>query len=383
MAGIQWTVEECDFIRTGFEKGMSISSLAQRISRTEPAVRHKLKSFGLIGREVNRKKQLQAEQEFNPEGQKMIADASYDFENTLLKAELKEMKQKVKEAELRIVQPEWEDDWDGDTEWARAEQKGIKAIDKASKRGRFKVNFDSGPIAISVISDQHIAPGTPCDFKRMKEDAELIRNTKGFYAVFGGDGVDNHIKHRSALIGANSTPDEQWRLFDYYLQLFGDKILAIISGNHDAWTAQIGGVDYLSKLANNQKVCYAPAEARLDITVQDQMYKMVVRHQTGRFNSSLNQTHAVKRFYENNEELFDVGVIGHHHEAAVEMFIKHGQKRYAARPGSYQISSPYSHQYGFARSIPTCPTFVFFPGERRIIGFDDVRNAAWALDGKM
>lgn len=383
MAGIQWTVEECDFIRTGFEKGMSISSLAQRISRTEPAVRHKLKSFGLIGREVNRKKRLQAEQEFNPEGQKMIADASYDFENTLLKAELKEMKQKVKEAELRIVQPEWEDDWDGDTEWARAEQKGIKAIDKASKRGRFKVNFDSGPIAISVISDQHIAPGTPCDFKRMKEDAELIRNTKGFYAVFGGDGVDNHIKHRSALIGANSTPDEQWRLFDYYLQLFGDKILAIISGNHDAWTAQIGGVDYLSKLANNQKVCYAPAEARLDITVQDQMYKMVVRHQTGRFNSSLNQTHAVKRFYENNEELFDVGVIGHHHEAAVEMFIKHGQKRYAARPGSYQISSPYSHQYGFARSIPTCPTFVFFPGERRIIGFDDVRNAAWALDGKM
>jgi hypothetical protein len=326
---------------------------------------------------------LQAEQEFDPEGQKMIADASYDFENTLLKAELKEMKQKVKEAELRIVQPEWEDDWDGDTEWAKAEQKGIKAIDKASKRGRFKVNFDSGPIAISVISDQHIAPGTPCDFKRMKEDAELIRNTKGFYAVFGGDGVDNHIKHRSALIGANSTPDEQWRLFDYYLQLFGDKILAIISGNHDAWTAQIGGVDYLSKLANNQKVCYAPAEARLDITVQDQMYKMVVRHQTGRFNSSLNQTHAVKRFYENNEELFDVGVIGHHHEAAVEMFIKHGQKRYAARPGSYQISSPYSHQYGFARSIPTCPTFVFFPGERRIIGFDDVRNAAWALEGKM
>jgi len=320
---------------------------------------------------------------FSQEEKRTIEDASYDFENSLLKAELKEMKEKVAEAELRIVQPEWEDDWDGDAEWARAEQKGVKAINKASKRGRFKVNFETGPIAISVISDQHIAPGTPCDFTRMKEDAELIRDTKGFYAVFGGDGVDNHIKHRSALIGANSTPDEQWRLFDHYLQLFGDKILAIISGNHDAWTAQIGGVDYLSKLANNHKVCYAPAEARLDITIKDQLYKMVVRHQTGRFNSSLNQTHAVKRFYENNEELFDVGVIGHHHEAAVEMFIKHGKKRYAARPGSYQISSPYSHQYGFSRSIPTCPTFVFFPGERRIIGFDDVRNAAWALEGKM
>jgi len=377
MAGRPWTSEEFEFIKNGHHKKVAISEMALKIGRSEPSIRHKLKELGLTKTRSSKSKI------FTPSEKQSLEDASYDFENSLLKAELKEMKQKVKEAELRIVQPEWEDDWDGDTEWARAEQKGIKAIDKASKRGRFKVNFDSGPIAISVISDQHIAPGTPCDFKRMKEDAELIRNTKGFYAVFGGDGVDNHIKHRSALIGANSTPDEQWRLFDYYLQLFGDKILAIISGNHDAWTAQIGGVDYLSKLANNQKVCYAPAEARLDITVQDQMYKMVVRHQTGRFNSSLNQTHAVKRFYENNEELFDVGVIGHHHEAAVEMFIKHGQKRYAARPGSYQISSPYSHQYGFARSIPTCPTFVFFPGERRIIGFDDVRNAAWALEGKM
>tara|TARA_Y100000361_G_scaffold146551_1_gene157094 strand:- start:1297 stop:2430 length:1134 start_codon:yes stop_codon:yes gene_type:complete len=377
MAGRPWNSEELDFIKNSFNKGILVRDIAVKANRSEVAVRHKLRQMGIAGQPGRKTKT------FSPEEKQGIEDASYDFENSLLKAELKEMKQKVAEAELRIVQPEWEDDWDGDAEWARAEQKGIKAINKASKRGRFKVNFETGPIAISVISDQHIAPGTPCDFTRMKEDAELIRDTKGFYAVFGGDGVDNHIKHRSALIGANSTPDEQWRLFDYYLQLFGDKILAIISGNHDAWTAQIGGVDYLSKLANNHKVCYAPAEARLDITIKDQLYKMVVRHQTGRFNSSLNQTHAVKRFYENNEELFDVGVIGHHHEAAVEMFIKHGQKRYAARPGSYQISSPYSHQYGFARSIPTCPTFVFFPGERRIIGFDDVRNAAWALEGKM
>lgn len=377
MAGRSWTNEEFNIIRESYSSGLLIQDIATKLGRSEPAVRHKVRELGLSD------KKSPVSKRFSQEEKKTLEDASYDFENSLLKAELKEMKEKVAEAELRIVQPEWEDDWDGDAEWARAEQKGIKAINKASKRGRFKVNFETGPIAISVISDQHIAPGTPCDFTRMKEDAELIRDTKGFYAVFGGDGVDNHIKHRSALIGANSTPDEQWRLFDHYLQLFGDKILAIISGNHDAWTAQIGGVDYLSKLANNHKVCYAPAEARLDITIRDQLYKMVVRHQTGRFNSSLNQTHAVKRFYENNEELFDVGVIGHHHEAAVEMFIKHGQKRYAARPGSYQISSPYSHQYGFSRSIPTCPTFVFFPGERRIIGFDDVRNAAWALKGKM
>lgn len=276
------------------------------------------------------------------------------------------------------VKSQWKDDYDPVKAWASAEERGRKAIRKAINNGVFDVNFEKGPIAISVISDQHIAPGSTCNFERLREDAEIIRDTPGFYAVFGGDGVDNHIKHRSALIHAQSSPDQQWKLFDHYLQLFGDKILTIISGNHDAWTAQIGGVDYLGKIAEQNKICYAPAEARLNISVAGQEYKMMVRHQTGRFNSSLNQTHAVKRHYEYGTDLFDIGVICHHHEAACEAFIRHGLKRYAARPGSYQILSPYAHQYGYSRAIPTCPTFILFPEERRIIGFDDVKDAVWA-----
>mgnify|MGYP003676070205 FL=1 len=276
------------------------------------------------------------------------------------------------------VESQWKDDYDPVKAWESAEKRGRKAIRKAINNGVFDVNFEKGPIAISVISDQHIAPGSTCNFERLREDAELIRDTPGFYAVFGGDGVDNHIKHRSALIHAQSSPDQQWKLFDHYLQLFGDKILTIISGNHDAWTAQIGGVDYLGKIAEQNKICYAPAEARLNISVAGQEYKMMVRHQTGRFNSSLNQTHAVKRHYEYGTDLFDIGVICHHHEAACEAFIRHGLKRYAARPGSYQILSPYAHQYGYSRAIPTCPTFILFPEERRMIGFDDVKDAVWA-----
>ena len=276
------------------------------------------------------------------------------------------------------VESQWKDDYDPVKAWESAEKRGRKAIRKAINNGVFDVNFEKGPIAISVISDQHIAPGSTCNFERLREDAELIRDTPGFYAVFGGDGVDNHIKHRSALIHAQSSPDQQWKLFDHYLQLFGDKILTIISGNHDAWTAQIGGVDFLGEIAKQNKICYAPAEARLNISVAGQEYKMMVRHQTGRFNSSLNQTHAVKRHYEYGTDLFDIGVICHHHEAACEAFIRHGLKRYAARPGSYQILSPYAHQYGYSRAIPTCPTFILFPEERRIIGFDDVKDAVWA-----
>tara|TARA_B100000519_G_scaffold199322_1_gene210333 strand:+ start:1080 stop:2255 length:1176 start_codon:yes stop_codon:yes gene_type:complete len=381
---IPWTPEEDARVVQLRQQGFQVRDVAEHLGRSTNSVSYRLRILKEQGQLPITDKQGKVVRELPTAKtsvdnfQDAVSEAAYEFENEALQAELKDLKQQIDQYENHTVTPLWDDDWDGPGEWSRAEKKSAKRIDKEIKRGKFNVSFPNGPIAISVISDQHIAPGSACDFKRMREDAILIRDTPGFYAVFGGDGVDNHIKHRSALIGANSTPDEQWKLFDYYLQLFGDKILAVISGNHDAWTAQIGGVDYLSKIVAQHKICYAPAEARLYIDVGGQEYKMVVRHQTGRFNSSLNQTHAVKRFYEYGEEPFDIGVIGHHHEAATEMFIRHGLKRYAARPGSYQITSPYSHQYGFASAIPTCPTFVLFPEERRMIGFSDVRDAVWA-----
>ena len=383
MANKTWTRQEEEVVKEERRQGTEVADIAAMLGRTASSVSGKIRDLKDRGELIWTDRQGN---EVNPaESKEQIRKASHEFENVALKAEIKDLEGKISDFKTGVtIEPEWDDEWVGPKEWERAEVDGRKRIDKAVKRGRFKVDFEKGPVAICAISDQHIAKGTPCDFSRMREDAELIRDTEGFYAVLGGDGVDNHIKHRAAMISAGSGPDDQWRLFDYYLQLFGDsnrsesKILAVISGNHDAWTKEMSGVDYLSSVVANNKLCYAPAEARLDITVEGQPYKMVMRHQTGRFNSSLNQTHAVKRFYEYNDEIFDIGVIGHHHEAAIEMFIRHGLKRYAARPGSYQITSPYAHQYGFGRSIPTCPTFVLFPGERRMIGFADVRDAVWA-----
>jgi predicted phosphodiesterase len=216
------------------------------------------------------------------------------------------------------------------------------------------------------------------DMRRMREDAELIAATDGAYAILGGDMVDNHIKHQSAKLAARSQPHDQWKLCEHYLSIFAEKIIVMIDGNHDKWTDQIAGIDMVNWIARNKRLYYAPDEARIDLTVGKTLYKLAVRHQY-RFNSSLNLLHTVKRWWAHGEEPFDIGCIGHHHEAAIETFRFHGATCWGCRPGSYQISSAYSRQFGFNATVPRAPSFILFPDERRILGFPDIRDALKTL----
>jgi len=262
--------------------------------------------------------------------------------------------------------------------WLRIEEDSARRIEHAKQRGRFRVKLDDEVVGVSFVSDQHIAPGTPVDHKRMREDAELIAATDGLVACLAGDGVDNHIKHRAAVLAARSQPGDQWQLFEWYLSIFAHKIVAMCSGNHCAWTNQFAGIDMVAKIAKDQRLCYTPDEARIDLVMGEQTYKIAFRHQY-RMNSSFNQCHAIKQWFRLGEELFDVGAIGHHHESSIEAFEGHGLTRWACRPGAYQITSAYSRQFGFNDAVPTCPTFLFWKDKRHIIGFRDVRDAVLML----
>jgi hypothetical protein len=167
-------------------------------------------------------------------------------------------------------------------------------------------------------------------------------------------------------------------LFDYYLSIFSEKIIALVSGNHDLWADQIAGIDMVAWIAKQRKLCYAPDEARIDLTVGKTLYKLAVRHQY-RFNSSLNLLHTVKRWWAHGEAPFDIGAVCHHHDPAIESFTFHGQECWGCRPGAYQITSAYSRQYGYNSTSPRCPSFVLFPDERRILGFVDIRGALKTL----
>lgn len=262
--------------------------------------------------------------------------------------------------------------------WRREEARGAKAIGRAKEVAQFKFNPPGKHCMIAFVSDMHIAPGTPVDFRKMRADAELIRDTPGLYCVLAGDQVDNHIKHRAAILSARSQPEDQYKLFEYYLSIIGSKCLVVTSGNHDDWTNNFAGVDVLGRIVRDRRVHYSPDEAWIDLEVGGQKYVIAVRHQY-RFGSQFNQTHTVKQWLRLGPREFDVGVIGHHHEAAIEQTIYRDKFRWVARPGSYQITSAYSRQLGFNHAIPTCPTFLFHGDEHDITGWKSVEAMARSL----
>jgi hypothetical protein len=263
--------------------------------------------------------------------------------------------------------------------WKAAEAKSDRVLAKGQTKHLADVLIeDDRPIALTVMSDQHIDGGGNFAAKRMREDAELCAATEGMYAILGGDAANNHIKHHSAMVRSNSRPSDEWRMFDHYLSIFAPKILAVCTGNHDDWTSDLADVSMVKVLADRHKIFSNPDEVVLTVTLGGQAYTVLVRHQY-RFNSVYNETHSVKQLWNFGRVPFDAGVICHKHVPAMEPFIRHGLVRWAARPGSYQGLTSFGSRYGFYDAFPTCPTFILWPGRRDILGLPDIRQAAGYL----
>ena len=164
------------------------------------------------------------------------------------------------------------------------------------------------------------------------------------YAILGGDGIENFIKILPAVINQQSSPAQQVKMYVYYVNLFLDKILGMVGGNHEWRTKKVAGIDLLKQLFPG--IVYDPHELKFLIYVGDIEYRIMVRH-LYRYNSSMNLTHTVKRLWEKGDFDFDVGVVCHHHIPDMESFMAHGQSKWAIRPGSYKIADPYSREKGY------------------------------------
>tara|TARA_B110000858_G_scaffold10706_1_gene11039 strand:+ start:8763 stop:9995 length:1233 start_codon:yes stop_codon:yes gene_type:complete len=227
-------------------------------------------------------------------------------------------------------------------------------------------------IGIAFQSDQHI--GNPfCDHEQLRVDTELITNSKNVFVVHAGDYIDNFVidKPRPAM-KATIPPSIQWKLCEHYLDMSADSLMAVVAGNHDLWTAGMTDFDPLKRFVEERGILYHAHELNLRVWVSDIPYHISIRHKR-RGNSNLDPSRVIKKMWEDGEADFDVGVVGHHHTPSVVPFTRHGQERYAVRPGAYKIVDTFGEMCGFSRERPTSPMIILNPKTKEIQAFTDLR----------
>ena len=210
-----------------------------------------------------------------------------------------------------------------------------EARTKLAKRLEVReVKLPARPCAIATLADIHLGASLT-NYAALDRDIELILNTPDMYVVLGGDGIDNHVKHLAAIIAQRITPGEQWAWYADLLARLAPKLLAVVGGNHEAWTVSLTGYEPLKHLTALHKVPYDANGMRLKVSVGSTQYDVSLRHKY-RFNSTMNASHSVKRMWEQHHT-YDVGIVCDKHEYTCEPFDRDGRMRWALRPGAYQV----------------------------------------------
>lgn len=241
----------------------------------------------------------------------------------------------------------------------------------------YRVKTDR-PVLLTHFSDMHFgAEGT--DYDRAEEDARLVGATPYAFALFGGDGIDNFIKHLSGIIASGTTPKQQVAALGYWLNLC--TFLGGVGGNHEHWSTALAGIEPLRQLFRERKIVYSPFRLRLILHVNDIPYRIELRHNY-RFKSTINLSNQFLRMWEMSDWEFDIGMLGHTHDGPFTFpFQRHGVERYGSLAGAYKIVDAHSEQWGFNHATPRSPCFILNHEEKEIIPLNCIRKGLKVLKG--
>jgi predicted phosphodiesterase len=235
--------------------------------------------------------------------------------------------------------------------WDLAEISFSNTLEREKIRSAQRIEFSDKPIAIALLSDLHIGNATT-DYKQLRYDADLIKKTDGMYAIFHGDGIDNWIIPKLAQLqrGQAVNFEQELLLFESWLEILLEKLIVVVSGNHDNWTHSLAGIDIVKKMLKTTKVLYDRDEVRTVIKVGQNEWTFCIRHKW--LGSSIyNPTHGIER-YSRMGASFDVGIGGHTHIASLSReFVGNDNRQCMAI-----ITGTYKKYDGFARQLglPQC-----------------------------
>lgn len=245
----------------------------------------------------------------------------------------------------------------------------------------YDINIDvdtERPFGVVMMSDFHLG-SSGVDTRQLREDIELINSCDHLKAYVGGDGIDNFVLtglsnvHRDTAI---VSIDLQFELFKNVIRSLLPSLLAVGTGNHDAWTKKVAGIDASLTALNDVPVLHTAEETYLTLLVGNQEYTIYRKHRPTR-SSQFNDGHGIQHMWRFGERPFDVGVMEHHHTPFMGTFWAHGQLRWGIRTGSYKIRDSHAREWGFHHGGVGTPVLIFHPFRKTIV---PIMGLAEAID---
>lgn len=254
-----------------------------------------------------------------------------------------------------------------------------RADELIEKKASQTIKFPSLPVGIAVTSDLHI--GGPAAYSQMFRDAELIRDS-GLYCVCAGDMLNNWaVNAKLAKLQATEwlNQAEAQALYRNYLDTLGGKLVAVVAGNHDRWSGNVGA-DYVRDSLIGKPVLYDSGQVDFRIVADGFNTRVRLRHTFKGF-SQYNPTHGIENSCRMDGDSFDIGITGHSHTASIARPFVIGEREHLALlVASYKILDSFASEVGFPKQHGTGSAAFVVDREGRLFGFGDIRQAADFLE---
>jgi hypothetical protein len=235
---------------------------------------------------------------------------------------------------------------------------------------------DDKPVAVAMMSDLHLG-GPYVDYRAIKQNAELVRDTDGFYAIAAGDYFDNWIGKLEWVQRGQAVPmHKEVSMVEWWFDTLRDKLLCVCAGNHDFRTKKTAGIDLIARILRGVECLFDGDEIRFNLKLGKGDWKVKLRH-IWKYKSVLNESHGIERDLERGDGDFDIGIAAHEHRGTIfRECTFHGAKKLAVILGTYKRHDRYAIQWGFPKNPhDACGALILHP-DGRLETQSDLHSAA-------
>lgn len=225
------------------------------------------------------------------------------------------------------------------------------------------------PIGICFWSDWQLGTHGVL-MRQLLEDADTIRDADGLYTYVMGDLMQNlnqrkHPQSMSEEVVAD--PRDQEELVKYVLRRPLDKILGMLTGNHEENLKQASGMTLTERWCRELGKTYLWHGAKVTLTLGQQTYKLGLRHKYTN-ESSINTTNTQRNMHLRLWPDADVICLGHRHYNDLQKTPRPlvGETVWL-RAGSYQATDDYGMSVGQYRGSWGVPMVILFPDEKKVL----------------